>query len=465
MAPTAPPNTSPTIRPSALSLIDRMNDLAYRVNVVLPQWCPERPHPKQVDFLLSPETEVLFGGAAGGGKSSALLQRALLFVDRPDYAAILFRKTYADLALPGALMGRADDWLGPTAARWHRETRTWTFPSGATITFGYSDHEGAEKRYQSAEFQFIGADEVTDFSETFWRFMFSRLRRKKGSDVPLAMRCSSNPWPGWVKQRFIIERALDRVFIPSRLEDNPSLDREEYLSSLSHLDPVTRARLEAGDWDVMPDGNMFKRDWFRIIDRAPEGLVSPVRYWDLAATAPTKKGQDPDWTAGALMGMKTRLEVVSPDRGGGLGPKTKRIADFYLLDVRRGRETPEGVNRLIERTANQDGRSTAIWIEEQPGAAGKMVSKMFSRLLSGYSYRPDRPTGSKEVRAAPFSSQCEAGNVYIVNGPWVSDFLEEACSFPLGPHDDQIDAASGAFGRLSARLGESQTIKRSDLGI
>ena len=91
---------------------------------------------------------------------------ALQFVDVPGYAALLFRRTYADLALPGALMDRAHDWLAGTAACWHAHDHYWSFPSGASLSFGYLESANDKYRYQSAEFAYIGFDELTQFEES-----------------------------------------------------------------------------------------------------------------------------------------------------------------------------------------------------------------------------------------------------------------------------------------------------------
>ena len=135
---------------------------------------------------------------------------ALQYVDVPGYAALLFRRTYADLNLPGALMDRAHQWLGATAARWNAHDHRWTFPSGATLTFGYLETERDKYRYQSSELQYIGFDELTQFPESQYTYLFSRLRRLGDSEVPLRMRSASNPGGEgheWVRARFVDAQA------------------------------------------------------------------------------------------------------------------------------------------------------------------------------------------------------------------------------------------------------------------
>jgi predicted phage terminase large subunit-like protein len=358
---------------------------------------------------------------------------ALQFVDVPDYAAILFRRTYSDLSLPGALMDRAAAWLGGTRAKWSDKEKTWHFPSGATLSFGYLDTVNDKFRYQSSEFQYVGFDELTQFPEDDYRYLFSRLRRRQGSRVPLRMRAASNPGGighDWVKQRFLIEgSATGRVFVPARLDDNPHLDRQAYVASLNELDPVTRAQLLAGDWSVRHGGSIFRREWFRMIENVPPNLRT-VRSWDLAACE-AKPGTDPDWTVGVLMG---------------------RSADgcFYVLDVRRVRTTPQGVENLVCQTAEQDGRGVSVLVEQEPGSSGKSLVQRYATLLAGWPFSAQRVTGEKVTRASPFSSQVETGRVFLVRAPWNAAFLDELEAFPHnGSHDDQVDAASAAFNRLS----------------
>ena len=397
-------------------------------------YIPHKPTPKQLAFLLLDNQEALYGGAAGGGKSDALLMAALQYVDWPGYSALLLRRSYADLSLPGALMDRARAWLVPTQARWRDHLKTWEFPSGATLTFGYLDKPGDEYRYQSTEFQLIGFDELTQFTENQYRFLFSRLRRSQNAGIPLRMRSASNPGGvghEWVRGRFIdTEGSVDtRVFIPASLPDNPHLDQVAYLQSLNQLDPVTRQQLLAGDWSARQPGNLFKREWFPVVEELPVIRNRSVRYWDLAAT-PVRAGTDPDWTAG-----------VRVDYGAdGL---------YYVVDVQRMRGTPGEVESFIKQTAMIDGNGTQIFIEQEPGASGvNTIYHYVTRVLADYTVRGQRATGSKVERAGPVSSQAEVGNVRLLRGPWIGAFLDEVEAFPLGGHDDQMDGLSGAFMRL-----------------
>ena len=158
------------------------------------RYIPHEPTEKQALFLLHDHIpEILYGGSAGGGKSDALLMAALQYVHVPGYAALLLRRTFPDLSLPEAIMSRSFEWLQGTDAIWHDKEKTWKFPSGATLTFGYLDAPRDHYRYQGSAFQFIGFDELTQFKENQYLYLHSRLRRLAGAEVPLRMRAASNP--------------------------------------------------------------------------------------------------------------------------------------------------------------------------------------------------------------------------------------------------------------------------------
>lgn len=405
-----------------------------------PLYCPETPSLTQKVFLRSYSIEALFGGAAGGGKSSALLMAALQYVDIPQYSAILFRKTYADLALPGALMDRFRLWISMHEdVHWNNNTYIATFPSGARISFGYLNNTNDYLRYKGSEFQYIGMDEVTEIRESDYRYLFSRLRRPATgelSKIPLRMRVASNPAPNWVRQRFIVEgRDAGRIFVPSKLADNPGIDADSYRQALSELGPIERRRLEMGDWWATTLGTLFDRTNFIVIDSSevPQVLSSAraVRFWDLAATEPSVSNPDPDYTVGTLMLF---------DQGIG-----------YVLDVRRHRVKNEKVEQLIAQTAHEDGNSVSIRMEQEPGSSGKALIDQYARyVIPGYDFQGIRSTGDKLTRSRPFAAAVANGNVRIVRGPWMTEWLDEFSAFPEAcDHDDQVDSAVGAFSFLA----------------
>lgn len=393
--------------------------------------------PQQAKFLSLNCKEALYGGAAGGGKSDALLMAALQYVDVPGYAAILFRKTYQDLSLPGGLIPRSHEWLAGTDAKWDNTTKSWRFPSGASLSFGYMDSQLDHYRYQGSEFQFIGWDELTQFTEAKYQYMYSRLRSTVSINVPFRVRGATNPGGvghNWVKRRFIDQKSKEpgAVFIPAKVYDNPHIKITEYVNSLNYLDPVTRERYLNGDWVIAEAGQMFRREWYGDpVEVVPQNLLKVVA-WDLAATE-FEEGKDPDYTAGCVMGR---------DAAG----------IYYILNMIRVRRTPADVESIIRQTAVINGHETDYWMEQEPGSSGVNTIDRYKRVvLRGWYFRGEKTTGKKADRARPFSSMVQSGNVRLVNGPWINDFLDEGDAFPAGNHDDQIDACSLAFAKLSRR--------------
>ncbi len=237
-------------------------------------YCPHKPHLKQQEFLALNDLEAMYGGAAGGGKSDALLMGALEHVDQAEYSALILRRTFRDLNQPKAIMFRCKQWLQGTDAKWNAQAKRYTFPSGATLTFGYLDSEGDKDQYASDEFHYIGFDELTQFPENWYRFMFSRLRKLKGSSIPMKMRSATNPGNighAWVKRRFVDKETAEGAFVPALLDDNPFVDTEDYKQNLAKLDKVSRDQLEKGIWRNDASGLVYSFDTTKnVIINAPQ---------------------------------------------------------------------------------------------------------------------------------------------------------------------------------------------------
>jgi predicted phage terminase large subunit-like protein len=410
------------------------------------RYCPHIPTPKQLAFLLCPRTEVFFGGAAGPGKTEGLLMAALQLVEQPLYHALLLRRTFPQLNQSNSIMNRTRQWLANTDAVFRESHRRFTFPSGATITFGNLDSDDDVYQYDSSEFQFIGFDELTSFTEAQYTYLFSRLRTTKDNPVPLRMRAASNPGNrghDWVKERYMIGQPPEvlqrehptRFFLPARIADNPHIRSEEYLASLANLDAVRRRQLLDGDWEVSPRGNLFRREWFAIEEDWPREVTGVVRAWDDAATH-----HGGDWSVGVLMAMA-------------------RSGITYVIDVVRIQGSAHEVERLKVVTAHADKQLTnqraVILLQQEPGASGKsFVELQMSGPLLGFAVEVDRPTGDKYTRALPMSSAAQAGNIKLVRGNWNKAFIDEleqaGPDSKLYDHDDQWDAGSSAFNYLAS---------------
>ncbi|MGB3833784.1 MAG: phage terminase large subunit [Mesorhizobium sp.] len=219
-------------------------------------------------------------------------------------------------------------------------------------------------------------------------------------------------------------------FEDPRTEDGELLDAVRWPpDEVENLKRDLGSYAYAGQYQQRPtprEGGMFKREWFdgKIIGAAPAGTVW-VRHWDLAATAKDTA----DRTAGVKMGRT---------------PDGKFVVGHVVTTQSEGNE----VRKLIRAIAEVDGKAITISIPQDPGQAGKVLKQDLITYLAGWNVRAMQETGSKEVRAEPFSAQCEAGNVFLVRGPWIQTYLDELCLFPMGKWKDQVDASSGAFARL-----------------
>lgn len=220
----------------------------------------------------------MYGGAAGGGKSVALLVAGLQFVCEAGYSALILRRTYKQLSKADSILAKAKEWLiGRTDSqgrkvRWNGDEHKFTFPSGATLEFGHMENETSIYDYQGGSWAFVGVDETTQFTEKMLTYPRTRQRRVTGSRIPVRWRGGTNPGGighDYVKARYVKTpegrdpSTPDRQFFRATLDDNPHIDRDDYIRQLieSGVDPITLAQLLRGDWDAVAGGR-FRRDWF-----------------------------------------------------------------------------------------------------------------------------------------------------------------------------------------------------------
>ena len=217
----------------------------------------------QTDFLAAPERDVLYGGAAGGGKSYAMLIDPLRFAHRAAHRALILRRSMPELR---ELIDKSRE-LYPRAfpgCKYKEVEKLWNFPSGAKVEFGFLERDADVYRYQGQAYSWIGFDEITHLPTEFgWNYLASRLRTTDPEITPY-MRCTANPGgvgATWVKKRYVDpypanesftgEDNLTRKFIPARLEDNPYLAYDgRYEEMLKALPPTQRKQLLEGNWDV-----------------------------------------------------------------------------------------------------------------------------------------------------------------------------------------------------------------------
>lgn len=448
----------------------------------------------QERYLSSAADIAIYGGAAGGGKSWALLLEPLRHVNNPRFGATFFRQNTTQIRAQGGLWDESATLYGPLGAAPREQLLDWTFQSGAEIKFAHMQHESTKYEYQGAQIPLICWDELTHFSETQFFYMLSRNRSTCG--VRPYVRATCNPdadsWVAsfiawWIDQetgypipeRSGVVRYMTRLngaiiwgdarsdvvaqcppnadgmpfseddvksvtFIPASLDDNQALLKKDpsYRANLMAQPLVERERLLGGNWKIRHTaGKIFNRAWFEIVPAAPAGGVE-CRYWDLASTEKKmtgRKSNDPDYTAGVKM---------------------KRVAGvYYVTDCLAVQEGPAAVDTLIVNTTKQDaaaagraGTRFCVRWEFEGGASGKRDSLHLAQLLAGFDVKGIHPQGDKITRAKGLAAQALAGNVKLVDGPWVEGWLTHMHGQPDQPHDDIMDGSDGAFDEVSGAV-------------
>lgn len=368
--------------------------------------------------------------------------------------------------------------------------RQWVFKDKkgnvcSKVTFSYLNHTNMGT-WKGSQLCMIGYDELCDFGEKEFFFMLSRNRSTCG--VAPYIRATCNPDPdSWVADfiswwidpitgyaipersgvirwmirrdekiywadtkeelwdRFDLKEPEERqepksvTFIASSIYDNQELLRvnPQYLGNLKAMAEVERERFLKGNWKIKPaSGLYFKRSQLNMLSVMPNDIIFACRAWDVAATE-EKDGNDPDYTAGVLMGLRKDKSIV-------------------ILDVINQRVGAADVEKLIYNTAVSDrakfGVRYRIRIPIDPGAAGKILADSYVKKLSGFAVKVERVTGSKVLRATPLAAQWQNGNIYALVGEWNDAYFSQMEFFPDSRHDDMVDASSDAFNELSEPL-------------
>lgn len=451
-----------------------------RQGVLAPQAGP------QTAFMTNGADIIIYGGAAGGGKTFALLLEALRHKDVKGFGGVIFRKNYNQITAEGGLWDSSQEIFGqvPGAKSGKSPRLHWSFDKLSKLSFAYIEREEDLKSWQGTQIAYIGFDELTHFTKHQFLYMLSRNRSTCG--VAPYMRATCNPdadsWVAefigwWIDQetgypipersgqirwmvniqdvitwydsreegvRFAIQNGLSAAeaeempksvtFIASSLNDNKILMETNpgYKANLLALPVVDMERLLKGNWKIKAAAGLyFRRTQIEMTEVLPTDIIMWARGWDLAATSEDEDG-DPAYTASVLIGKR-------------------RNGRYVVADVINKRLAASEVRILIKMTCKEDKKKYGRVIErlpQDPGQAGKEQAQSYIKMLAGYLVKTIPESGSKESRAEPFAAQWQAGNVEILEAEWNEMYFNELESFPESKFKDMVDASSSAFNEI-----------------
>lgn len=440
-----------------------------------------RPQPgPQERFLASSADIAIYGGAAGGGKTYAILMEPLRYKDVKEYRAVIFRNNYMQISVSGGLWDESlSMYSGIRGAEYVKQPKyKWTFSNKASVYFDYLWRDDDVHKWQGSQITMIGFDELTHFTEKQFFYMLSRNRSVCG--VKPCVRATCNPdadsWVAdfiawWIDpdtgypipERSGVKRYMCRMnnqliwadtkqelvnggadeedvksvtFISSTLQDNQILLKHNpgYLANLKALPLVERERLLNGNWKIKPAAGLYyKRTQIgEILDHPPNDLIAVCRGWDLAATD-SKENANAAYTAGVLMGKR-------------------RNGRFVILDAINQQLKAGEVRRLIGTTARTDRiryQQVRQRLPQDPGQAGKEQAQSYVSMLAGYDVKVVPESGDKVTRAEPMAAQWQQGMFDVVAGEWNEMYFNQLESFPESKFKDMVDASSSAFNELT----------------
>lgn len=439
----------------------------------------------QTQFMASSADIIIYGGAAGGGKTYALLLEALRHKDVKNFGAVIFRHNYNQITAEGGLWDASQKIFNQVPDAHSRKSPKlhWRFDGGAKLSFAHIERDEDLKSWQGTEIAYIGFDELTHFTKHQFLYMLSRNRTTCGIRPYVRATCNpdSDSWVAefiswWIDQetgyaipersgqvRWMVvlndiiywgdtpeelakkyevnvEDCKSVTFIASRLKDNKILMDSDpgYLANLKAMTEVDMERLLRGNWKIKAAaGSFFKRSQVgEILTEVPKDLVAVCRGWDLAAT---DKDEDDEaaFTAGVLMGRR--------DNG-----------RFVIIDVINRQLKAGDVRSTVLVTAKMDCAKYS-WcrqrLPQDPGQAGKDQKASYMEMLAGFDVHMIPESGDKATRAEPMAAQWQHGMFDLVSGEWNEAYLNQLESFPDSKWKDMVDASSSAFNEITLGMG------------
>lgn len=445
----------------------------------------------QETFLSTSADIAIYGGAAGGGKTYALLLEAVRHTNNPKFGAVIFRRQSIQITQEGGLWDSSYEVYGgikgavpKTSPRYH-----WKFKTGARVGFAHIDGDRDLGKWQGSQIAFIGFDELTHFTKKQFFYMMSRNRSASGIDPYIRATCNpdADSWVAdfiswWIDQdtgypisersgiiRYMVhmndiiswfdtedegidfakQHGLDEykakksvksvTFIASTLQDNKILMENDpgYLANLLALTEVEKERLLNGNWKIKPSaGSFFKRNQIGdILTSIPNDIVAICRGWDLAATD-EDENKEAAYTAGVLIAKRA-------------------CGRFLILDVVNKQLKAGDVRKLIMTTTKADNVKYRKYctvrqrLPQDPGQAGKEQAGSYINMLAGYNVVTRPESGSKESRAEPMAAQWQQGFFDVMEGEWNEEYFNQLESFPESKFKDMVDAGSSAFGEIT----------------